>query len=924
MPHIIFVPRRTLPIWVVVVVVVAVAATLWLRQPSPTQRLVGQAPGLAEDLATHLLHDTPDQLDAHCADLDAQQLLEAAAALSAGLDTSSPAAFTRSREQLLPPLARLAAILEARGHSAGPRMLVDYLQSAPENEAFRVCRHQAEVGQLCADQSLSPEARHAAVLALADSVSSCRPFAAYVESRLLELAADAGRHDAKRHHLGRAIALARASGQFPLLSQLLGTLCDDRLDAGQRDSALVLADQALDVALNAGLPLQAARIHFILGADHDNRGEISLASERFDAAVGVARRFNAAHVELRFLLAQLRFQARLGCWDLVGRSLPRLELLADRMPDHGAGPARRSLEVAALRLQAGHASQAGRPGAADSLYTRARRLARDLPRTYVVADVLAEWTAWLLDRDRPARAVALAHDGLAIARDRGLERHIRTFHSILARGLLVQGAVDDARAHVTASLAVGPRDAAESFADAVLGLRLAIATDDSVASVGLADVALAHLMAAVGQWGHRAERYLQMHQHGFFRELILAHLARDDTDALALELAWRDLPGFVAEHGGTAVGLAEFREHGRRRCQDLQRWSVTSGVPVLIFGESRHELWRWQLRGSELHRQTLALSPGAAELEALSRLLGEFGPAARPPFGWPQMLKDRLIATGRKLLPDWIHDGHGRLLVATTPALRGIPLEALGLATDDDDRFVHLASSWQLAYIGRRGAHLADQPRDPGACVVGIPQPTRALRRRQPHLTALPRVEAEVRHAATALPGARLLTGTGARKADITAAMAAAGVIYLAGHATEDPEMPYRTFIPCAAHPDSADPGHARLEVSDILALDLSGCGMAVLSNCRSGARRATRHTVGPSLADAFIDAGAGCVLATRYPVADVRAEADMARFLDAWQGGDGWQAWEALARLDDSDEVLPAWMLYRLEFGKLPTPTSR
>lgn len=155
--------------------------------------------------------------------------------------------------------------------------------------------------------------------------------------------------------------------------------------------------------------------------------------------------------------------------------------------------------------------------------------------------------------------------------------------------------------------------------------------------------------------------------------------------------------------------------------------------------------------------------------------------------------------------------------------------------------------------------------------------------------------------------------------------MQGARIIYLAGHAAVDPEMPYRSFIPCAPADADPDPARSRLVVSDILAQDLSACDLVVLSNCRSGAGRVTSHTVGPSLADAFLDAGSAAVLATRWPLDDTLAEHDLACFLEYWRGRDLNHAWSALATMQRQGVGRGAsWLNYRLELAVIPQGDGR
>jgi len=888
-----------------------------LAADDPARTLRRAVPGLDPDLAWHLALDPPDELAAYCDDLPAQELLDAAAHLADVLDCTSSEAFTASLDLVLPPLERLARVLSDRGHSRGSLELVRYLRTTPESVSRRTCQLKNRIVASGADRGLPANARYALYAALADSVADCLPYAAVVESRLVELAADAGDHEHKRRHLRRGIALARRTGQYPLLSQLLGTACDDQLTAGHLDSAQALADEALDVALAAGLPMQAARVHYIFGAHHGTLGDLSLASEHFDEAVAVARRFNAGYVELRFLLAQLRFQANLECWDLVGRSLPRVDVLVRQVPELSSNARAAQLRTLILRLKAGFQANDGRTAAADSLYAAAHALSHESQRNYVHADVIREWAAFLLDSRQPDRGVALAREGLAYAESEGLDQHARRLHGLAARGLLDLGDIAAAEAHRQAM--AGSPAAAEgmAFDDAVLAVKLAAARGDGDAVSGHLDAALRHLHRGLLGWGTRVEMYLMLHRHDFFRQELHRHLARDHADALALELAWRDLRQYLLATPEQEVSAAGFLAHGARAREHLRAWTDDPGNAALAFAIVDGRLWRWSLIAGEFEAE--ALDPEALEARLDILAGGLFRGAEHPEEPWPDGVIEDLAWLSGAVLPAWTGELTGRLLLITSPFLEPVPLEAANLA--DAPGYRPLIAAWQVAYLRRGGVPAASRARGvAGTCVVGIPEPSPLLRRQQPSLRSLPRVEAEARRAADLLPDATLLLGDHARRDIITSAMGTARIIYLAGHAAVDPEMPYRSFIPCAPADADLDPTSSRLVVSDILAQDLGACDLVVLSNCRSGAGRVTSHTVGPSLADAFLDAGGAAVLATRWPLDDALAERDLACFLEHWRGRGVAQAWDALAAMQRQGVGQgTSWLNYRLELAVVP-----
>lgn len=881
-------------------------------------RLALQAgvPRFDENLEARLIQSSPAELEAYARQLDGQSLLDAYHVVFDGMVSAPPERLQADLAARLPVMGILARVLADRGYSRGALFDVRFLRDTPLAEIARVLAVEAGATDLYNQADLGSDVRYHRMTSLADSVRAHPSHLVYIESRLVELAADAGLHERKLEHLERSITLARQQGRYPMLSQLLGTLCDIRLSEGDRQAALALADEALEVALAARIPMQAGRVYYILAADHARRGELGLASEYYDAATEVARELDGRYSELRFLVLQLRFQAGLGCWDLVGRNLPRIELLARNVPSIRAEPLHLMIWEPATRLHAAYMNRVGDFRAADSLYAKACDLARQFPRDYVYARCVAEWSDWLVGHDQPARGIDLARDGLAYADTEGLEHCRRQLLAVMARGHLEQGDLTAATRRYQDMLAAGPPDQDEVFADAILGLRLAAARRDRQTLRQHADAALAEMVTGLRTWGPRLEMYLMLHGHDFFRELLHQHFVSSVDDGLALELAWSGVREYA--HAIQQPDLESFLEFGRQRSQALRLWCHEHQHRTLLFAELGVELGCWTLCGSGTRYQAIQRH----DLDdVLATLPAEVATAAMADALPGPELQESLQRAASLLLPDWCFDKPltGGVLLGMPPTLKNLPLEALDL--DPGPGYVPLASRHPVAYMSRRG--MSPPPahqRQSGSLVVAVPRPSEALLRAQPSLRYLPRVQAEARRAQAALPDADLLTGTAASKPAVLDGMAGARFVYIAGHATQDPDMPYRTFLPCAVDPTSTDVRDARLELSDILARDLSGCELVVLSNCRSGSGRTTRHTVGPSLADAFADAGAQAVIATRWPLEDSEASEFMAGFVGHWGAGTQAGAWTALnnAQREGMGESL-AWLNYRLEFSVLP-----
>lgn len=250
--------------------------------------------------------------------------------------------------------------------------------------------------------------------------------------------------------------------------------------------------------------------------------------------------------------------------------------------------------------------------------------------------------------------------------------------------------------------------------------------------------------------------------------------------------------------------------------------------------------------------------------------------------------------------------GVSRLVVVSDGALHRMPFEALIAGGDTllGERFeISVAPSATLWLrlrrsaapgVARRVLVLAD-PEVPAARLEGAPplQPLPWAQREARAIGRLLGLDArDVRERAAASEGFLK-----------QAPLDSFGVLHLAAHARADAEFPERSAV-------FLSPGGARedgwLQPSEIAALDLRG-GLVVLSACES-AEGSLLHGEGPlSLARAFFAAGAGGVVATRWPLRDDDAAFLMERFYGSLATGQHVSAALQHARREAMAAGLPA-----------------
>lgn len=252
---------------------------------------------------------------------------------------------------------------------------------------------------------------------------------------------------------------------------------------------------------------------------------------------------------------------------------------------------------------------------------------------------------------------------------------------------------------------------------------------------------------------------------------------------------------------------------------------------------------------------------------------------AADPDAWPAAL-DRLTRwLGDALAPAMAATGGARTIVIPTGALAFLPLHAAW--TDDartptgrryalDEACLSLApTALSLAPARQRSTAL-----DAAASllVISNPEPSAA--------TPLAYAGIEARMAASHLAPAQQLEGRAATVEAVRAHLRSHAVAHFACHARSVPEDPRRSGILHA---------HDRmLTVADLVALDLPGARLAVLSACETGIPGAEAPDEVIGIATALFAAGFAGVVASLWPVLDASTLLVITRFYEYWRGADG------------------------------------
>jgi CHAT domain-containing protein len=293
--------------------------------------------------------------------------------------------------------------------------------------------------------------------------------------------------------------------------------------------------------------------------------------------------------------------------------------------------------------------------------------------------------------------------------------------------------------------------------------------------------------------------------------------------------------------------------------------------------------------------------------DELSRLALLFGGDATASFalqeGWTQLYSDAqrslsllLLAPVAHLLPD-----ASTLIIVPDDVLFSLPWGALRWG----DWTRYLSETHAIAvqpsasvYVRLRGRPSRGAARE-RALVVANP----SFDSRGASLPFLPEAEVEARELGRLMPGSRVLLGPEANETAVRRAMGEFPVVHFATHGRVDTERPGQSSLLLAGEKgileESAlsplSPEDGVLSGLEVLETSLQPGALITLAACETvrGPQRRGEGVVG--LARAFLQSGAGTVVATLWPVEDRATRELMVRFYE--ELGSGRSAAAALSR---------------------------
>jgi len=657
--------------------------------------------------------------------------------------------------------------------------------------------------------------------------------------------------------LDSALALARRVGLREEEANDLAAIAEIYRDAGDPDRAMSVFAEARGINEDLGLPVEAGIALRNEAMIRAARGAVEPARRDVMSALQLHRQAEARLEEFNDLLVLADVEFRAGRPGAAERALDEGRQLAARL---GSAQARVSFAVA----EAGFADANGNPRRALAVLALARA---DLPRGGPAAEAEAHALRLRAFAALGQLDSAVAAGGQAVA---AIERVRDGFASGLLRTSYV---ADRSRVYadlVVALLALDRTDDAFAVADAARGRalleHLTAVRRDAGRAVGVRDLEGAErllrridrLLAALAEREAVPPRERGPDERAVSEELA-RHLekARGDYEALLVRAEERD-PARARLLGARATRGADVRD-ALGPDEAVLEYLVTADR-VFAFAATRqgirvtsHPISREELTHRvQLARELLTTPEANGRDHAVAEALYEMLVAPAVSGGW--------LAAARRLfiVP------HGALTYLPFAALRD---SATGRILAEHAAIAYLPSAATLPLL-RQG-----KPVDPmGARGVAFaPFPDR-----------LPSTEAEARAFRRAVPGAAARLGRRASEAALRSALSQGRLVHVATHGVMNARNPMFSRVELArGRDDPADDG--RLEVHELLDLRIAS-PLVFLSGCQTGlgSAWATAFDQGEdyaTLAQAFLHAGAGSVVATLWRIDDAGAAAFAERF---------------------------------------------
>jgi CHAT domain-containing protein/Tfp pilus assembly protein PilF len=656
-----------------------------------------------------------------------------------------------------------------------------------------------------------------------------------------------------------ALALTRRENLLPEESMNLELLADLYRSAGDNQRALQFYAQARAINEELGDETYAAadlRSEAVILA---SMGDLASAFERAAAALEMHRSAGARFQELQDLAVLAEISQLRGRPRDVERYLSEAEEQAGLLDSR---PAR--VEIALTRARIADAN-----GDSKSVLATLELAAADLAASDYPTEWEAEWLASraYFQRDELEAAVRAGRRAVQAS-----ERIRRNLVSGVLRTSLASARAETYSDLVAILLRRGSVEEAFQIADAVRGHSLReylAAARDAPLDATVREIAEGEeLLRRIDQLNAALESIEtappQERDVETARELArLLGDARDEYEILLIRTSTRD-DRTAAALGGTKVDLQLVRE-ALEPGEVLLEYLITP-ERLLIFVVSAE--------GVRIAESTISAKNLASRVRIARELIGR-------PDSDPKALRNVLVELFDILIQPAARAG--AIYQASTLAIvpQGVLTYAPFAALLDQVTDRYLAESFAVLSLPSAAALpllRGPERRRAAASARSLEGNAHAF---APFPASLPATAAEVEAVAAAIPKTSVALGPEATEADLRRALGSGGLVHVATHGVLNLRNPMFSRLELADGERDLPEDDGRLEVHEVLGLGIRG-PLVYLSGCETGLGRAwsTRFAPGEdytTLAQAFLYAGAGNVIATLWRVEDEGA-ADFAR----------------------------------------------
>ncbi len=740
--------------------------------------------------------------------------------------------------------------------------------------------------------------------------------------------------------INRAMKTMESYGNYKMLCQALGRLGIYYENTGRADSMIICYERARRLANGCRFPVQAARISSFYGGYYSRQGRFSLAQDMFQRAIEQCRQYGGGYREIRFLLHAVNFYSDLGCWDIVERLLDRVHILERRYRDHQIQDLFRiriSQVEGRLMMARGDLSRS------NAIFEEIKNETSQLSYRGEHAQLLFYWAEGLCQSGCPEKALSLIEEGGSYCSEKMISDWEARLFLLEAEAEFSLGNYDKTKQALEFFEQPGwenRKKLARCWVkhDALLGL-LNLGRGNETAARKYLVQGLGRLADYVAETDGSVHSYLWVERCEELRNLLHDVTGSDPRLGYGAEMLWRyfyrglgsginglsgnRLDCFATDNGGDWNAALKQIMHIAAEAECLVNSKNAVHIVYLI---KEDRIWRWTAGRGGIRRDVLEGSVDrikALVAEAIGQMSSD---PCRDDTGIDQSLADRLSILARLLLPEEFVNPSGKrdsgLTYITTNGFLGqVPFETLNVGTGGEYR--PLIMDRDIAYLRYMEPSLERENCGPGMIVVS-PEVSDALQKRYAYPRRLKEAYNEGAAVAGVDPAAVFLKGRWATKENLLKGWEKASYIYMAVHTLRNPKVPYLMLIPLAAPSDTTEHEKLYLDTADIRASDLSRSELVILSSCASGAPYCEDTDAGPSLGDAFLDAGSGAVVQTFWDVRDSDATEFMKSFVRDWkrEGRDPVHSLceekRELIRREGVDSHPFRWAAYSIKLGRL------